>query len=90
MLRLRVNKIPSQEDLGKLVTKLVREEIRNIPNTYTNWPPTAAELLRRKATTLPHLTEAFYNKFFPPEQTSNCPHEEKTSLDEKGKIRYTM
>ena len=57
-LRLRVNKIPSQEDLVKLAAKLIREEIRNTLNTYTNWPSTAAELLRRKAT-LPHLTEVF-------------------------------
>ena len=57
-LRLRVNKIPSQEDLVKLATKLIREENRNTPNTDTNWPPTAAELLRRKAI-LPHLTEVF-------------------------------
>ena len=57
-LRLRVKKIPSQEDLVKLAAKLIREEIRNTPNIYTNWPPTAAKLLRRKAT-LPHLTEVF-------------------------------
>ena len=56
--RLRVNKIPNQEDSVKLAAKLIREEIRNTPNTYTNWSPTAAELLRRKAT-LPHLTEVF-------------------------------
>ena len=57
-LRLTVNKIPSQQDLLKLAAKLIREEIRNTPNTYTNWPPTVAELLQRKAT-LPHLTEVF-------------------------------
>ena len=46
--RLTVNKIPNQEDSVKLAAKLVREEIRNTPNTYTNWPLTAAELLQRK------------------------------------------
>ena len=54
----KVNKIPNQEDSVKLAAKLIKEEILNTPNTYTNWPPTAAELLQRK-TTLPHLTEVF-------------------------------
>ena len=39
--RLRVNKIPNQEDSVKLAAKLIREEIRYTPNIYTNWPPTA-------------------------------------------------
>ena len=59
--RLRVNKIPNQEDSVKLAAKLIREEFQNISNTYTNWPPTATELLQRK-TTLPHLTEVFLTK----------------------------
>ena len=61
--RLTVNKIPNQEDSVKLAAKLIREEIRNTPNTYTNWPLTAVELLQRK-TALPHLNEIFLKQIF--------------------------
>ena len=42
----------------KLAANLIREEIRNTPNTYTTCPPSAAKLVQRK-TTLSHLTEVF-------------------------------
>ena len=46
-----------------MAAKLIREEILNIPITYTNSPPIAAELLQRK-TTLPHLAEVFLKQIF--------------------------
>ena len=41
----KVNKMPNQADSVKLAAKLIREEILNTANTYTNWPLTTAELL---------------------------------------------
>ena len=53
--RLRVNKIPNQEDSVKLAAKLIREEIRYTPNIHK----LATDRRLQRKTTLPHLTEVF-------------------------------